>query len=112
MGDATFRATFATLGVRDKDGDVILPGAFEEGQRVKIAGFGHNWSAVVGKGAIHADSRRAWVDGQFNLATQAGREHYETVKFHGPDMEWSFGFQPLDHSFGDFEGQRVSGCAS
>lgn len=106
--EGLFSATFATLNVIDRDGDVTLAGAFMDGQAVKIAAWGHNWGGLtVGKGVIHADAERAWVDGQFNLATAAGREHYETVKFNGPDQEWSYGFDILEHSFGQFEERDV-----
>jgi hypothetical protein len=106
--EGTFRATFATLNVIDKDGDVTLPGAFIQGQPVKIAAWGHAWGDLtVGKGAIASDDQTAWVDGQFNLNTMAGREHYETVKFNGPEQEWSYGFEITNSSPGQFDSQDV-----
>ncbi len=104
----TFSATFATLNVIDKDGDVTLPGAFKDGQEVRIAQWGHNWSGlVVGKGVIHADDERAWVDGQFFLDTDHGVQTYRTVKNLGALQEWSYGFAVEEADFGTFQGREV-----
>jgi hypothetical protein len=106
--EGTFRAVFSMLMVIDKDGDVTLPGAFREGKAVKIAQWGHNWSLpAAGSGVIHSDGEKAWVDGKFNLATAAGREHWETAKFLGADGEWSYGFNVLRSRPGEFGGQQV-----
>jgi HK97 family phage prohead protease len=102
-----FRATFATLNVVDRDGDVTSPGAFTE-QPVKIASWGHQWTQLpVGLGTIRADSERAWVDGQFFLDTTPGRDTYTTVKRLGGLQEWSYGFEILDATFGQFDGKDV-----
>jgi hypothetical protein len=106
--EGSFRATISTLSVVDRDGDVTLPGAFRDGQLVKVAAWGHNWNVpAVGKGIIHADARRAWVDGQFNLATPAGREHYEVAKFLQEQQEWSYGFTIKRSHPGEFGGRAV-----
>jgi HK97 family phage prohead protease len=103
-----FRATIATLGVIDRDGDVIQPGAFKRGQAVKVAAWGHNWDALpVGMGTLGADSTRAWVDGKFFLDTPQGLAHYQTVKALGPLQEWSFGFNVDKWSHGEHDGQDV-----
>lgn len=103
-----FRATIATLNVVDRDGDVIVPGAFKRGQAVKVAAWGHNWDALpVGMGTLGADTDRAWVDGKFFLDTPQGQAHYQTVKALGPLQEWSFGFQVDKWSQGKHEGQDV-----
>lgn len=109
LGDTgSFEATFATLGVIDKDGDVTVTGAFQDGQEVRISAWGHNWGALpVGKGVIHADEQRAWVDGQFFLELPAGKDTYQTVKLLGELQEWSYGFEIKDQSFGEFEGRQV-----
>lgn len=106
--EGAFRATFATLNVVDRDGDVTVPGAFSEAQPVRIASWGHKWSDLpVGLGAIHADSERAWVDGVFFLDTTPGKDTYQTVKRLGGLQEWSYGFEILDSTFGQFDGQDV-----
>jgi len=103
-----FRATFSTLNVMDHDRDVTLPGAFKDGQAVRIAYWGHRWHDLpVGKGVIHSDEEKAWVDGAFFLDTEAGSETYKTVKNLGELQEWSYGFDILKESFGQFEGQDV-----
>lgn len=103
-----FRATFATLNVIDRDGDVTVPGAFKDGQAVRIAQWGHNWAVpVIGKGVIHADDRKAWVEGQFFLETIAGKETYLTVKALGGLQEWSYGFYVEKYSFGKFQNEQV-----
>lgn len=95
-----FRAVFATLNVVDKDGDITLPGAFQDGQPVRISSWMHDWDSLpVGKGVIHADQSEAWVDGQFFLDTESGREHYKTIKALGDLVEWSYGFSIEKYSF-------------
>lgn len=101
--EGEFRATFSTFNVVDLDGDVTLPGAFKSGQAVRIAQWGHNWGAPpVGRGVIDQDATRAWVDGQFLLTTQAGRDTYETVKSLAELQEWSYGYDILKASTGKF----------
>lgn len=103
-----FRATFATFDAIDKDGDVTLPGAFTDGQAVRIAAWGHDWGALpVGKGVIHQDKARAWVDGEFFLDTPQGAAHHATVKNLGALQEWSYGFSVKEWSVGEFEAQQV-----
>ena len=103
-----FKAIFATLNVKDADGDVTLPGAFEEGQPVRISAWGHKWDQLpVGRGTIHSDGKEAWVDGQFLLETETGKEHYNVVKGMGDLQEWSYGFQINDSIPGQFDGQDV-----
>lgn len=103
-----FRAVFSTLNVIDLDGDVTLPGAFKDGEAVRISFWGHRWQDLpVGKGQIHADDSEAWVDGAFFLDTEAGRETYQTVKNLGELQEWSYGYDVLEESFGKFEDQDV-----
>lgn len=98
-----FRATFCRFNVVDLDGDVTVPGAFTAGQKVRIAQWGHNWSApAIGMGVIGADPERAWVDGRFFLDTSAGMDTYKAVKNLGELQEWSYGFEVKDRSFGDF----------
>ena len=107
-GEGAFTAVFATLGVKDLDGDVTIPGAFQEGQEVRIARWGHNWGDLpVGKGTIHADEKEARVEGQFFMDTQGGQEHYKTVKALGDLQEWSYGFDILEEEPGEVNGEPV-----
>ncbi len=103
-----FEATFATLNVIDLDGDVTVPGAFTDGEEVRIASWGHDWWTLpVGRGAIHERDNLAVVEGKFFLQTEAGKEHYETVKALGDLQEWSYGFEILKSEPGEFEGHDV-----
>lgn len=105
--EGSFTAVFATLNVKDHDGDVTPAGAFEDGQDVIIEPWNHGWNLPVGKGVIHADQEKAWVDGQFILDTTTGMDHYKTVKAMGPGQEWSYTFDVLEASEGMFGGDRV-----
>jgi HK97 family phage prohead protease len=103
-------AVFATLNVVDHDGDVILPGAFEEGQKVRISAYNHaSWGDAlpVGKGTIHEVGNQAVFRGRFFMANQIARETFETVKELEDLAEYSFGFDVLDSERGSFEGERV-----
>jgi HK97 family phage prohead protease len=106
----TFRAVFATLGVRDKDGDVIMPGAIERGSKVRVSAYNHSsWGGAlpVGKGEIDEVDNELVVTGQFFQTTEAGRETYNTVKELDDLTEWSFGFDTLDAEWGEMGGERV-----
>jgi len=90
-------AVVATLGVVDKDGDVIQPGAFPPGgAKVKLSGYSHDviteGAAPVGKGIVYEEDGRAIFKGQFFMSTQRGREAFLTTKELGAEGEWSFGF--------------------
>jgi HK97 family phage prohead protease len=106
--EGSFSAVFATLNVIDHDGDVTVPGAFRDGQKVRIAYWGHRWQDLpVGKGVIHADEEKAWVDGRFFLDTNAGLETYRTVKALEELQEWSYGFDIEKWSVGKFADREV-----
>lgn len=101
---------FAKLGVVDHDGDVTLPGAFEDGAEVRISAYGHNsWMGElpVGKGKIRVVGDEALCDAQFFMDTSHGRDTFLVVKEMGPLQEWSYGYDPLEYSFGDQDGQQV-----
>lgn len=88
-------AVFATFDVKDKDGDITLPGAFEEGAEVLISAYGHSsWGGQlpVGKGVIKTTAKDARLVGKFFLNTTAGREHFAVIKELGAQQEWSYGF--------------------
>lgn len=88
-------ARFATLGVKDKDGDLIERGAFGK-QNVKVSSYGHgSWGGQlpVGVGEIHEKGDEAIADLRFFMGSQSGRDHFEVVKGLGPLGEWSFGFE-------------------
>lgn len=103
-------AVFATLNVKDKDGDVTLPGAFGE-QHVQMVGA-HDWSSVpIGKTRIYEEGDLALADFQLNLETIMGKEWYHAMKFdldHPPaKQEYSYGYNPTESESGDHNGERV-----
>lgn len=103
-----FTAVFSRFNVVDHDGDVTVPGAFTDGEEVRISYWGHRWQDLpVGRGVVHQDEEKAWVDGRFFLQTQAGKETYETVKALGDLQEWSYGFDVEDANQGVFDGKDV-----
>lgn len=107
--EGAFRATFATLNVIDKDGDVTIPGAFER-QSVRVSQFGHNWGGyIIGDGKLDSDDEKAWADAEFYLDTSAGLDTYRSVKRASAAklQEWSYGFDVVKHSFGKFEDREV-----
>ena len=93
--DGSFACIFSTFDRLDKDRDIIRASAFADldGVAVPVV-WAHLWDGLaIGKGTIRVLADHAELHGQFNLATQAGRDAYETVKFMGPLQEYSFGFQ-------------------
>lgn len=103
------KAVFSTLGVKDHDGDVTLPGAFDNGAEVRISQYNHaSWNGgafPVGKGVIHADESKATLTGQFFMKTSIGRDTFEAVKELGSLGEWSYGFDVLDSEHGTHDGE-------
>jgi HK97 family phage prohead protease len=105
-------AVFATLNVVDSDGDVTLPGAFENGAKVRISAFGHrSWDGAlpVGKGTIREVKDEAILDGQFFLDTPEGRSTFAVVKSLGEDglQEFSYGYDPVEFSYGEHDDRPV-----
>jgi len=103
-----FEAVFATLGVVDHDGDVTVKGAFTEGQDVPVASYGHEHRLLpVGLGTVHERDGKAILNGQFFLDTEAGREHYLTLKHLGGLQQWSYAFDVEEQESGPFDGKQV-----
>lgn len=103
-------AVFSTFNVIDSDRDVTRPKAFEEGAPVRISAYGHSsWMGElpVGKGAIRQTKTEAIMDGQFFLNTTSGQDTFTVVKEMGELQAWSYGYDPVEYSFGEFEDQRV-----
>lgn len=105
------QAVFATFNVKDLDGDVTLPGAFDDGAAVRISAYNHtSWGAAlpVGKGVISQTQTEAILDGQFFMNTTVGRDTFETVKQMGDLQEWSYGYDVDDSSEGQLDGEAVN----
>lgn len=105
-----FIARIAKLNEIDHDNDVTLPGAFPDGKIVLVSAYGHgSWMGElpVGKAVIKESGNQVIAEGEFNLKTDTGREHYETVKFSDKLQEWSYGFKPIEFEFGEKDEQEV-----
>ncbi len=102
--DGSFTARIATLNIRDKDNDITIPGAFEQGKTVLVSAYMHgSWMGKlpVGKATIKESGNDVIAEGQFNLKTTEGRDTYEAVKFAPELQEWSYGFYPTEHAEGE-----------
>lgn len=105
-----FIARIATLNVVDSDGDVTLPGAFPDGKSILVSAYQHgswNGGLPVGKAVIQEKGNEVLIEGEFNLNTETGKEHYNTIKFAPELQEWSYGFKAIEHSFEQREGKDV-----
>ncbi|MEV0085253.1 HK97 family phage prohead protease [Saccharopolyspora sp. NPDC050642] len=103
-------AVFSTFNVKDSDQDVTLPGAFENGAPALISAYGHtSWSGLlpVGKGTITSTKTEAVFTGQFFMDTTHGADTFRTVKHTGELQEWSYGYDPVEFTYGDHDGERV-----
>lgn len=103
-------AVFSTFDVVDNDGDVTRPGAFEDGAEVPISAYGHaSWQGAlpVGKARIRQTDTQAILEGQFFMNTAAGRDTFTVVKELGDLGQWSYGFDVIKQSFGEWDGRKV-----
>ena len=94
-------ATIATLNVKDKDGDVTLPGYFGK-QHASIL-LAHDWGPVMlGKGLISETDTEARFAGKFNMSADdpEARAVFSRLKFDQDNppkqIEWSYGFSVID----------------
>jgi len=91
-------ARFATLGVKDLDGDIIERGAIGA-QAVKVSAYGHvSWGGVlpVGVGRTLERGEDAIAELQFFMNTTNGVDTFRTIKGLGSLAEFSFGFDVKD----------------
>jgi len=85
--------TWATLGVVDRDGDIILPEAVPAGKTVPIMQWGHRLSDLpIGEATLSVEGDRAVARGRLYLGTTAGKDHYEVLRERGASQEWSFSY--------------------
>lgn len=98
-------AVFATFNTMDSDGDVTLPGAFDDGAPVRISAYNHtSWGGAlpVGKGVIRQTATEAILDGQFFMGLPHAADTFAMVREMGELQEYSYGYDPLKYSFGEF----------
>ena len=103
-------AVIATLNVIDGDGDVTLPGAF--GNQPVVVLPTHDWNSVpLGKGNVREQGNEVVAEFKFNLDSPTAKEWHSVLKFdleHGsPLQQWSYAFDAIEESKGEFEGRRV-----
>lgn len=102
-------AVFSVFNVKDLDGDVTLPGAFDSHPDVPISSYGHGSTLrgdlPVGVAKIHADGAQATMEGQFFLDTPHGKAAFQTVKnlAEAGLGEWSYGYEAKEFHFGEWE---------
>lgn len=102
-------AVIATLGVIDRDGDIIRKGAIPDGAKVAVSSYGHDavWgNRPVGKGTLSTTGNKVLFDGRLFLNTSDGRDTFEVLKEMGADQEWSFGFRIIGYEVPTEEEQR------
>jgi len=105
-------AVFSTFNVVDADKDVTRPGAFAGHPDVPISAYGHSsWMGAlpVGAAKIRETATTAILDGQFFMDTAHGADAFKTVKalYDRGLGDWSYGYEPAEFSFGEFDGQNV-----
>lgn len=97
-------ALIANLADIDHDGDTYEPGAFNWKEQWCPLLAAHDRSRMqFGKGRVFEDGGKAYAELHLNLATQAGREWHEALKFDlttgRPVQEWSYGYDVLDADY-------------
>lgn len=108
--EGSFIAKIAELDVIDSDGDETKPGAFKGNAEVLVSAYQHgSWmgSLPVGKAVITEEGKNVLAIGEFNLKSDAGKEHYEAVKFSGGLQEWSYGFKVDESEEETRDGQKI-----
>ena len=111
-GEGKATVVIATMGVKDRDGDVILPGAFGE-QIVPVVGA-HEWRSVpIGKARVFESGSEAIAEITFNTETTLGKDWYEAIKFDWANpparqqYSWGFSVSPQHMKHGPHNGEHV-----
>lgn len=100
--------TWATLGVVDRDGDIVTPESVPVGKSVPIMQWGHRLADLpIGEAVLSVEGDRAVARGRLYLSTAAGRDHYELLRERGKQQEWSFTYQVLASRDDIVDGKRV-----
>lgn len=105
----TVDLVFATYDVVDSDGDVQVPGTFDDGAKAAVSAYGHaSWEGKlpVGVATLHtAGGKEARASAQFFMDTQHGADTFKTVKeLHKAGLgDWSYGYDVLKWSRGEWK---------
>ena len=101
----TIKAVFSVFNELDSDGDVVLPTALTDGQKVPMV-WAHRWDQPIGKGRVEVQEDRAIFSGRFFLDTEDGEQAYLKVKNMEDLQEWSWGFRILDYDIEEDEDSK------
>lgn len=102
-------AIIATLGVVDRDYEVITESAIKNGSKVTMSGYGHDavfGATPVGKGALHIEKDKVVFRGKLFMGTARGKETLSVLKEMGSEQEWSFGFRVMGSEVPDEDWQK------
>ena len=107
-------SVIATLGVKDSDDDVTLPGFFgEKGQTVSIV-TSHRWEdLMLGKGVLKEEGDRAVFRGKFNMDDPDAKKLHTKLLFDMENppakIEWSYNLRIKDGGRVPFSGHEEFG---
>ncbi len=109
-GDGAFEAVIATLDVVDSDGDIIVPGAFQNAT-VSVLPAHDSRSVPLGKAKMEDRGDKAIAVGRYNLEIPAAKDWHNALKFDlkNPPVvqEWSFAFRILESSMETRDGEDI-----
>lgn len=108
--EGKIKLVFGTMNVIDHDGDVTIPGAIGTPQKVRMSAYNHSsWGDAlpIGKGVVYESGDEMIFEGGFFLNTTMGKDTHAIVKEMGDLQEYSYGFDIMEASFGQFEEQDV-----
>lgn len=100
--EGVVEAVVSVFNALDSDNDVVLPGAFKDGEELPMV-WSHDWKNPIGKGVMAVDAKRAVFKGQFFMDTFDGEQAFRKVKNMGNLQEWSWGFRIKGWRIGDFD---------
>lgn len=108
--DGSFEAVIATLGVVDRDGDIVEPGAFGDAT-VHVLPAHDSGSVPLGKAQIVERGNLAIAVGQFNMEIPKAQHWSSSLRFdlkNPPSIqEWSWGFRIEEASSDTIDGEPV-----
>lgn len=97
--EGSFEAIIATLDVVDADGDIIVPGAFQNAT-VSVLPAHNSQHVPLGKAKMEDRDNKAIAVGQFNLDVKAAKEWHKALQFdlENPPaiQEWSFAYRVVE----------------
>ena len=109
-GEGAFEAVIATLNVVDSDGDIIVPGAFQNAT-VSVLPAHDSRSVPLGKAKMEDRGDKAIAVGQYNLDILAAKDWHNALKFDlkNPPVvqEWSFAFRIVESSMETRDGEDI-----